>query len=256
MAVNPIKVWNGTAWEYTGPVVAAPPVKYQATAPTSPATGDVWVESDYDVASVDPSKLLTGGVYTNESTRSAAIPTPTEGMLTYRSDIDNLELYNGSTWVQASGLRTEQTYALTTSSGISVTGLVVGGRYRINGVLTSTSSPIINFRWRENSTDKATNYLWMQTGTNLAGSVLGFAGNPGTEHYVGNCFANAFTMFSHDLTVCSATTGEIIGQFYDSANGRNITTSSVNSNMSNLNGFSIFPSTGTITGNITIYRYA
>jgi hypothetical protein len=154
------------------------------------------------------------------------------------------------------GLGVQQSYTLSSSSGISVTGLAVGGRYRINGVLTSTSSPIINFRWRENSTDKATSYLWMQTGTNLAGSVLGFAGNPGTEHYVGNCFANAFTMFSHDLTVCSATTGEIIGQFYDSANGRNITTSSVNSGMSNLNGFSIFPSTGTITGNITVYRYA
>jgi hypothetical protein len=105
MAVNPIKVWNGTAWEYTGPAVAAPPVKYQATAPTSPATGDVWVESDYDVASVDPSKLLTGGVYTNESTRSAAIPTPTTGMVTYVGDtgtdsstIPQLETYTGSAW--------------------------------------------------------------------------------------------------------------------------------------------------------------
>jgi hypothetical protein len=113
MAINPIKVWNGTAWEYTGPVVAAPPVKYQATAPTSPATGDVWVESDYDVASVDPSKLLTGGVYTNESTRSAAIPTPTTGMVTYVGDtgtespsstIPQLEAYTGSAWQNLSGM--------------------------------------------------------------------------------------------------------------------------------------------------------
>jgi hypothetical protein len=113
MAVNPIKVWNGTAWEYTGPVVAAPPVKYQATAPTSPATGDVWVESDYDVASVDPSKLLTGGVYTNESTRSAAIPTPTTGMVTYVGDtgtespsstIPQLEAYTGAAWQNLGGM--------------------------------------------------------------------------------------------------------------------------------------------------------
>jgi hypothetical protein len=110
MAVNPIKVWNGTAWEYTGPVVAAPPVKYQATAPTSPATGDVWVESDYDVASVDPSKLLTGGVYTNESTRSAAIPTPTTGMVTYVGDtgtdsstIPQIQAYTGAAWQNMDG---------------------------------------------------------------------------------------------------------------------------------------------------------
>ena len=127
MAINPIKVWNGTAWEYTGPVVAAPPVKYQATAPTSPATGDVWVESDYDVASVDPSKLLTGGVYTNESTRSAAIPTPTTGMVTYVGDtgtdsstIPQIETYTGSAWQTPYGLTQVANASFTTAASISI----------------------------------------------------------------------------------------------------------------------------------------
>jgi hypothetical protein len=133
MAVNPIKVWNGTAWEYTGPVVAAPPVKYQATAPTSPATGDVWVESDYDVASVDPSKLLTGGVYTNESTRSAAIPTPTTGMVTYVGDtgtdpstIPQVQAYNGTAWQEPYGL---SLVASTTFTGANT--------HQINNVFTT-----------------------------------------------------------------------------------------------------------------------
>jgi hypothetical protein len=132
MAVNPIKVWNGTAWEYTGPVVAAPPVKYQATAPTSPATGDVWVESDYDVASVDPSKLLTGGVYTNESTRSAAIPTPTTGMVTYVGDtgtespsstIPQLEAYTGAAWQNLGGLTLIANVSLTSATSVTLSNV-------------------------------------------------------------------------------------------------------------------------------------
>lgn len=48
MAV-PIYVWNGTAWESTGPTIPANPIKYQTTAPSSPSTGDIWVDSDGDV---------------------------------------------------------------------------------------------------------------------------------------------------------------------------------------------------------------
>jgi len=49
MAAVPIYVWNGTAWQETGPTIPASPIKYQASAPTSPSTGDIWVDSDADV---------------------------------------------------------------------------------------------------------------------------------------------------------------------------------------------------------------
>jgi len=49
MAAVPIFVWNGTAWQETGPTIPANPIKYQASAPTSPSTGDIWVDSDGDV---------------------------------------------------------------------------------------------------------------------------------------------------------------------------------------------------------------
>ncbi len=42
---KPAYVWNGTAWEAIGPVIPASPFFYQATAPTSPATGNVWTNS-------------------------------------------------------------------------------------------------------------------------------------------------------------------------------------------------------------------
>ncbi len=49
MAAVPIYVWNGTAWQETGPTIPANPIKYQASAPSSPSTGDIWVDSDGDV---------------------------------------------------------------------------------------------------------------------------------------------------------------------------------------------------------------
>jgi hypothetical protein len=51
MAAVPIYVWNGTAWQETGPTIPASPIKYQASAPSSPSTGDIWVDSDADVDS-------------------------------------------------------------------------------------------------------------------------------------------------------------------------------------------------------------
>jgi hypothetical protein len=154
------------------------------------------------------------------------------------------------------GLRLEQTYALSASSGISFTGMVVGARYRVTGCLSASVNNFAVLRYRENSTDKATNYFWAITNTNLAGAVAGASGNPDTQFYLGNIFAGSFSLFSADLAIPSASTGQMIGQYWDSNNGRNTTIAGSNSNMTNCNGISIFPSGGTLTGNVSIYRYA
>jgi hypothetical protein len=36
--------------------------------------------------------------FANSAARSSAIPTPTDGMVTYRQDIDAMEAYNGTAW--------------------------------------------------------------------------------------------------------------------------------------------------------------
>jgi hypothetical protein len=60
MTTRPGFVWDATAseWVEIGQAAVLAPVKYQATAPTSPATGDIWIESDVDVPSIDISTLL------------------------------------------------------------------------------------------------------------------------------------------------------------------------------------------------------
>lgn len=60
MPTRPGYVWDATAsqWVEIGQAAVLAPVKYQATAPSSPATGDIWIESDVDVPSIDSAQFL------------------------------------------------------------------------------------------------------------------------------------------------------------------------------------------------------
>ena len=43
--------WNGTVWEAVAPVVPQSPIAYQASEPSSPSTGDLWIDSAQDLDS-------------------------------------------------------------------------------------------------------------------------------------------------------------------------------------------------------------
>ena len=51
-----VKRWNGTSWVIQSG--NANPVKYQATPPANAVAGDIWIESDVDVPSIDSSQFL------------------------------------------------------------------------------------------------------------------------------------------------------------------------------------------------------
>jgi hypothetical protein len=58
MATRPGFIWSGTEWVAIGQEAIVNPFYYQATAPTTPSTGDIWIESDVDVPSVDSAQFL------------------------------------------------------------------------------------------------------------------------------------------------------------------------------------------------------
>jgi hypothetical protein len=74
--------------------------------PSGPTTGQVytyegrswvWNGSAWDA----PNSLNEIGavsVFANSTARSSAIPTPTEGIVTYLNDVDSLQVYSGSSW--------------------------------------------------------------------------------------------------------------------------------------------------------------
>ncbi len=113
MAAVPIYVWNGTAWQETGPTIPASPIKYQASAPSSPSTGDIWVDSDGDVDSGSQQfqrfRFVASGGETSESGADA-----NGAVLAYTPGAE-LVVLNGSTLVRG------QDY--TATNGTSITGL-------------------------------------------------------------------------------------------------------------------------------------
>ena len=113
MAAVPIYVWNGTAWQETGPVIPASPIKYQASAPSSPSTGDIWVDSDGDVTSGSTQlvryRFVASGGETSLSGNDANGAT-----LAYTAGMEQVGL-NGAVLVRG--------FDYTATNGTSITGL-------------------------------------------------------------------------------------------------------------------------------------
>lgn len=67
MTTRPGYIWSGTEWVAIGQEAVLAPISYQTSAPSTPATGDVWIDSDDDVPSVNSTlyyrwkKTATGG---------------------------------------------------------------------------------------------------------------------------------------------------------------------------------------------------
>jgi hypothetical protein len=80
--------------------------------PFSPTTGQVYTYEGkswvYNGTGWDSPRALSeiGAVQTfaNSAARTAAIPTPTEGIVSYLNDVDRLDVYSGSAHVPAAGL--------------------------------------------------------------------------------------------------------------------------------------------------------
>jgi hypothetical protein len=111
---RPGYVWSGTEWIAIGQEAVVAPIKYQATAPTSPATGDIWIESDVDVPSIDSSqflrwrKTMTGGETSLSGNDDSSLP------LTYTPGYEQLYI-NGVLQVRGGDY--------TATTGTTVTGL-------------------------------------------------------------------------------------------------------------------------------------
>lgn len=270
MAQHPIKVWNGTAWEYTGPAVAAPPVKYQATAPTSPATGDVWVESDVDVATFDPAQIVRGGAYTNAAARAAAIPSPVTGMISYIGDstggtptIPQVEAYNGSSWQNLGGLVLLNTTTFSAQTGVAVDNIFTSTyrRYKLIINLSSSATANLALQFRKATVATATGYFTAASGVSVAPAANNLtANNTGYAliNFLYNPSSNYFTttIDLESVQLATPTTGTFNSIGVNSSNVLFGAAGGIaQSNNTDFDGFIISPTSGNITGNIAVYGY-
>jgi len=94
------RVWNGSAWEVITSTAAAPNavVFYQTTAPSSPATGTVWVNPNNNQFSVwnGSSWIAAITTYTYQSTAPSI---SIVGQIWVNSTSGESSVWNGSTWI-------------------------------------------------------------------------------------------------------------------------------------------------------------
>ena len=103
MTTRPGYVWDSATseWVEIGQAAVVAPVKYQASAPTSPATGDIWIDSDDEVPGITSSlnyrwrRIATGGETSLSGNDSSGLPLAynpgyeqvyLNGVLLYRGD--------------------------------------------------------------------------------------------------------------------------------------------------------------------------
>jgi hypothetical protein len=170
---RPGYIWSGTEWIAIGQEAVVAPVSYQATAPTSPATGDIWIDSDDEVPGITSSlnyrwrRIATGGETSLSGNDSSGLP------LAYNPGYEQVYLngvlqYRGSDYVATTGNTITGLTALVANDTIEVLSFVTApigdtytqaaadakfsnkivagsGTYSAGGLLTTTYENFVSF---------------------------------------------------------------------------------------------------------------
>ena len=233
------------------------------------AAGDVLTATDVQNYLKDQAVM----VFASSAARGSAIASPTEGMVSYLSDTNNVEAYTGSAWttVGLSGLvpvaptsiansggsasTSGYTTTFTGVSSISLNGVFSADydNYRIMVRHTGSTSYGFRIRLRASGTDASGNdYRNQQIYTSGSATVLG-AYNASTQGEIGPGGTNA-VLLGADIQDPnrSAQTG-VVGQSARDGDFSNF--GIVHTLSSAYDGFTLFPSTGTLTGVVSVYGY-
>lgn len=126
------RVWSGSEWVNVSAPIASPTavVVYQSSAPTSPVTGQVWIDSDDGVSYVwsGSAWVITGGSGASVTTSDASPLSPEVGDMWFETDSGLLYVYYDSYWIEVSGAsymqpqETSMTIALSDESTAITTG--------------------------------------------------------------------------------------------------------------------------------------
>jgi len=143
MTTRPGYVWDATAseWVEIGQAAVLAPIKYQTSQPSSPATGDIWIDSDDEVPSVDSTlyyrwtKTMSGGETSLSGTDNNSLALKyTPG---YESVFINGVLQvRGSDYVATTGTTVTGLIALTANDVVMVESIIA---YSVGDTYTQTT---------------------------------------------------------------------------------------------------------------------
>jgi hypothetical protein len=223
--------------------------------------GDVLPASDLNNFLMNQSVMT----FATSAARATAIPTPTEGMVTYRNDVDILELYNGAAWVPAAGRNLITTQTFTSTNAINVDGVFSSlyTNYEIFISLTSISGTSFSFNYqhRQSGTTINTNYQSQRMfnfGSTITSDTVG-GNTTNTPVFGGSTAANPGSPFAHILvanpflsqptrTLCNSTNGYLSSGQIDQR------TSSIQTESISITGFRLScVSTEVASGTFSVY---
>lgn len=230
--------------------------------------GEVLSASNVQNYLQDQAVMVFGGT----AARSSAIGTANfeEGMLTYLTDVDKLQVYTGAAFADVYPATTgtpmgtlinTTSFSAVASQSINDVFSATYDNYKIIFKLVQPGGGTPNIRLRVSGADNTTansygsNYTYVAL-SGGAGSGNGYTvGNFGTingsSNYQGSSGEiDLFDVFTTNMTRMTFThTGVDGGQYYNWTGG-------INHNQTvSYTGFTIFPSTLTFTGSVSVYGY-
>ena len=233
--------------------------------------GEVLLAQDVNGYLMDQSVMVFGGT----AARSSAIPTPTEGMMSYRTDDNVVEVFDGSAYVGVggsdSGLIHINTTTFTSVSSISLDD-VFSADYKNYKIIiiannSTASSAAHLMRLRASATDNsANNYRWSGVFTfdnSATPTPTGTGSNGATSSFSLGATSSVAGFTGHTITEISNpfesihTTETTMSVFYDQTAPRGATSLRSGSMTVNTSytGFTILSSSGDITGSISVWGY-
>jgi hypothetical protein len=196
--------------------------------------------------------------FSNAAARTAAITSPVEGQMTYLLDVDRYEHWTGSAWVSPFGMTLLNTTSFSAATTVSVNN-VFSASYRnykiITRIISSSIDGIaVNCRGRTAGVDYSSNNY--RSGYTYYGVTNGTGFSTATNQtetffrlgYSSSGLGGGYeTLIMHPfLAERTAIQGDGVGSLaWENSTFINDTNS--------MDGFTIYPSSGNITGNFSVY---
>jgi hypothetical protein len=197
-------------------------------------------------------------VFSNAAARTAAITSPVEGQMTYLEDTDQYASWNGSSWVSPFGMTFLNRTSFSAATSVSVNNVFSSSYDNYKVLLRITGSSVdgsdVSIRTRSSGTDFSsnvyrraliyyglTNSAAITSGVNLTSTASVIASS---SDVLGA--ASEINIFEPFLTARTALKASSLGAVvFESSTIINATNS--------FDGFTIYPASGNITGNIRVY---
>jgi hypothetical protein len=206
-------------------------------------------------------------VFADAAARTSAIASPQEGMISYLKDTNSTQYYSGSAWAtiggSASGFTLVTSASFSASSAVNINNCFSATYENYKIIINYTGASTANdprMRLRVSGTDASgSDYSWGSNGSRADGSAFQTP-NTGTTYFdfgraTTTAQNSAWFEFNRPFEAAITTIRGVyagkdgVSVYYNNLGGlHNVATS--------YDGFTIFPNTGTLTGNYYVYGYS